>query len=125
MARFCQPAGDLRCAHVTDLTSAFAGIRLAGPSSADVLKKVCRLRLDHAGLLCGQCAQTPVARVGAVVMRDDLMGMMSYMLLVSRDYGEYVWKSLTSAGERHHIRHFGVAAERRLTRGITDVAAIQ
>ncbi len=125
VAHFCKPALDLRCAHVTDLTSAFAAIRLAGPSSADVLKKMCPLRLDRRGLLCGQCAQIPLARVGAVVMRDDLIGLMSYLVLVSRDFGEYVWKSLMSAGEGHHIRQFGLAAERRLSRGTSDVAAVQ
>jgi heterotetrameric sarcosine oxidase gamma subunit len=117
VARLAEPAPDLECMHVTDLTSAFAAMRLVGPSSAAVLKKICPLHLGGGGLVSGQCAQTPVARVGAVVMRDDdLMGWMGYLILVSRDYGEYVWKSLLSAGEGLHIGYFGLAAERRLAR---------
>lgn len=117
-------ASDFGCAHVTDLTSAFAAIRLTGPSSAEVLKKICPLRLDGGGLAPGRCTQTPVARVSAVIMRDDLMDLMSYLILVSRDHGEYVWKSLMSAGEGYHIRQFGLSAERKFTEGIPDVAAV-
>jgi sarcosine oxidase subunit alpha len=110
VARFAQPATDLECAHVTDLTSAFAVLRLVGPSSAAVLKKICPLDLDGGGLLSGQCAQAPVARVGAVVARDDVGGRRGYLILVSRDYGEYVWKSMLDAGERLHLGCFGLIA---------------
>jgi heterotetrameric sarcosine oxidase gamma subunit len=110
VASFAQPAKDLECTHVTDLTSAFAAIRLVGPSSAAVLKKICPLDLDGGGLASGRCAQAPVARVGAVVMRDDLVGWTGYLILVSRDYGEYVWKSVLDAGEGLHIGCFGLTA---------------
>lgn len=111
-ARFAEPATDRECTHVTDLTSGFAAMRLVGPSSAVVLKKICPLDLD--GLDSGQCAQAPVARVAAVVMRDDLMGSMGYLILFSRDYGEYVWKSMLSAGEGLRIGCFGLTAEKRV-----------
>jgi heterotetrameric sarcosine oxidase gamma subunit len=112
VARFAESATDLECTHVTDLTSGFAAIRLVGPSSAAVLKKICPLDLDR--LASGQCAQAPLARVGAVVMRDDLMGSMGYLILVSRDYGEYVWKSMLSAGEGLRMGCFGLTAEKRV-----------
>ena len=110
--RFAERATSLECSHVTDLTSAFAAMRLVGPSSAAVLKKICPLDLDR--LASGRCAQAPVARVGAVVLRDDLMGWMGYLILVSRDYGEYVWKSMLSAGEGLHMGYFGLTAEKRV-----------
>jgi heterotetrameric sarcosine oxidase gamma subunit len=116
MSRFAEPVTDLECAHVTDLTSAFAALRLVGPSSAAVLKKICALDVD--GLASGQCAQAPVARVAAVVLRDDLATWIGYLILVSRDYGEYVWKSMLSAGGLH-FGHFGLTAE-KLIRKISE-----
>src|SRR5262245_50427892 len=110
VARFAQPATDLECTHSTDLTSAFAAMRLVGPSSGAVLKRLCPLNLDEGGLGSGRCAQAPVARVGAVVMRDDLMERTGYLILASRDYGEYVWKSILDAGEGLHITCFGLTA---------------
>jgi sarcosine oxidase, subunit alpha len=111
--------------HLTDLTSAFAVILLAGPRSTEVLKTICPLRLDGAGLIPGLCAQAPVARVNAIVMREDYEELKSYLILVSRDYGEYVWKSIMSAGGKHDIRQFGLTAEQRLTQGSSDAAAVQ
>jgi glycine cleavage system aminomethyltransferase T len=42
------------------------------------------------------------------------MGSMGYLILVSRDYGEYVWKSMLSAGEGLRMGCFGLTAEKRV-----------
>lgn len=122
--RLTEVAIDMECLHVTDLTSAYAAFRLAGPLSMDVLKKLCPINLETRAFPSGQCAQTPLARVGSVILRDDFLGLMSYLVLVSRDYGEYVWRSVIGAGHKYRIRPFGLTAERRFIEGVGSVATL-
>jgi heterotetrameric sarcosine oxidase gamma subunit len=117
------PAQD--CAHITDMTSAFAAFRLSGPESTEILKRICPINLDNRSFVSGQCAQASLARVGAVLVRDDVGNLPNYLILVSRDYGEYCWESIVHVGQKYGLRCYGVSAARRLDQGISNVAAIQ
>jgi heterotetrameric sarcosine oxidase gamma subunit len=123
--RFRDLAPAEECAHVTDMTSAFAAFRLSGPESAQVLKRICPINLDGRSFASGQCAQASLARVGAVILRDDIGTLPNYLILVSRDYGEYVWEGVVHVGEKYGMRCYGLSAARRLDQGIGNVAAIQ
>jgi len=105
-------AGDA-CVHVTDLTSAYAVLRLAGPKSTELLKKLSSVRVDS--IATDRCIQGPLAGVRALLIRRDAGDVLSWLLFVSRDFGEYVWECVLSAGREFGIRPFGTAAESSLT----------
>ena len=123
--RLSDAASASGCVHVTDLTSAYAAIHLVGPKSLDLLKKLCPADLAPRSFPSSRCVQAPVAKVGGLLIREDIAGLLAYYLLVSRDYGEYVWKCVMAAGQEYGIRPFGLTAEQRLERKeAKDVAAI-
>jgi glycine cleavage system aminomethyltransferase T len=100
--------------YVTEVTSVYAQLLLAGPRSREVLSKLTSLNLSEnaRGNLTG--AQANVAHVHAIVLRQDLAGILAYHLLVGRDYGESVWESVLHAGHEFQITPFGLQALRQL-----------
>lgn len=104
-----QAALPFPCCHVTDLTSAFATFRIAGPRSSDVLRKLCPVDFSEGSFAMGRCTQAPMARVPVLILRDDCSKLLSYLVLASRDYGEYAWRSIMLAGHGCGLRGFGSA----------------
>ncbi len=91
---------------VTDVTSVYAQFLLAGPRSADVLRKLTSLNVTVlANLACGQAN---VAHVPAIVLRDDMARLPAFHVLVSREYGESVWDVILHAGHEFHITPCGL-----------------
>ena len=111
--RLADAAAVDACVHVTDITSAYAVLRLAGPMSTELLKKLSSVRIDS--IATGRCIQGPLAGVRALLIRHDAGDVLSWLLFVSRDFGEYVWECVLSAGREFGIRPFGTAAESSLT----------
>lgn len=101
-------AGDA-CVHATDITSAYAVLQLAGPTSTELMKRLCSVRVD--GVTSDRCFQCPVVGIRALVIRRDMGNVPCWLLLVSRDFGEYAWECVYSAGHEFGIRPFGTAAE--------------
>lgn len=106
-------AGDDACVHVTDVTSVYAVLQLAGPMSMQLLKKLSSVQVDS--LASGRCIQGPLAGVRTLLVRRDIGSVPSCLLFVSRDFGEYAWECVLSAGGEFGIRPFGRAAENSLT----------
>lgn len=102
-------AGDT-CAHVTDVTSAYAVLQLAGPLSTKLLKKLGSSQIDS--VTTDRCIQGPLARVHVLLVRRDVGNVRSWLLFVSRDFGEYLWECVLWGGREFGIRPFGTAAER-------------
>jgi len=100
--------------YVTDVTSVYAQLLLAGPHSRELLNKLTSLNLSDNSLENGKCAQAGVAHVHSIVLRKDLKGIPAYHLLVNRDYGESVWESVLHAGHEFHIVPFGLEAQSAL-----------
>jgi sarcosine oxidase subunit alpha len=102
------------CMHVTETTSGQAAFALVGPQSAAVLAGVTSLDVrpehfpDHA------CAQTSLAHVRATIYRRDWGSLRAYLLLTSRDVGEFVWTMVQTEGQPSGLTPFGVDAERLL-----------
>jgi heterotetrameric sarcosine oxidase gamma subunit len=111
------------CAHTTDVTSAYAAIQLVGPMAAAVLKKLGSASLDQ--VPPGQCVQTATARVWSLLIRYEVRNDFAWMLLVSRDFGEYVWESVLMAGREFGIQPLGLSQTQVIT-GMEefDVAAL-
>jgi len=98
--------------YLTEVTSVYAQLLLAGPHSRQVLHKLTSLNLSENSMGNLTCAQAGVAHVHAMVLRKDLTGMPAVQLLVSREYGESVWESVLHAGHEFHITPFGLEALR-------------
>jgi sarcosine oxidase, subunit alpha len=105
-------SNSIGCAHVEDFTSAFAAILMVGPKSSDLLKKLGSANID--ALPVDGCLQTSIARVGSVLIRWNIKDLPGWMLLFSRDYGEYVWECILSAGHEFGIEPFGMQAQQAM-----------
>jgi len=94
----------------TDVTSVYTNFLLAGPRSGDILGKLSSLNVSDEMLPNLACSQASVAHVHTIVLREDLGMIPAYHLLVSREYAESVWESITHAGAEFRIVPFGLKA---------------
>lgn len=103
--------------YVTDATSVYAALVLAGPHSRAVLQRLTALDLSDNALPDVACARTGLAHVHATILRQDLGPVPAYWLLVGWEYGAYVWDAVLHAGEASGIAPIGLEALHRL-RGV-------
>jgi heterotetrameric sarcosine oxidase gamma subunit len=99
------------CTHVTDLTSALCGLRLVGPRAPAVLERLSSLDLAPDHFADGALAQGSVARIHALIVRRDMVGLIGYDLYVDRDLGAYVWDVLLEQGAPLGLKPVGRDAE--------------
>jgi glycine cleavage system aminomethyltransferase T len=79
-----------------------------------VLGKLTSLNVSDRKLPDLGCAQTSLAHVHTLILRQDLGSVPAFYLLVTRDYAESVWESLLHAGAEFGIAPFGVETLARL-----------
>jgi len=105
---------------IANVTSAFAGVNLAGPNARKVLQK-----------LTGDIALSPedfpylgyreghVADIPARVFRVGFVGELGYEIHVPARFGAALWAAIQQAGEELDIHPFGLEAQRvmRLEKG--------
>jgi sarcosine oxidase subunit alpha len=106
------------CIHAADVTSGLSAYALVGPLATDVLNRLTPLDLRRDRFAQHACAQCDLAHVHATVYREDWGDLPGYLLLVSRDVGEYVWEVIMAAGTALQLRPFGLAAERLLRKAV-------
>ena len=68
-----------------------------GSDAAKMLAKLCGVDLSPGRFAIGQIAQTSVARLGAIVIRQDLGGLLAFFLLADSASAEYLWDCLLDA----------------------------
>jgi glycine cleavage system aminomethyltransferase T len=98
----------------TDITSVYADLFLAGPSSRSALGKLTSLNVSESRLSDRTCAQASVAHVHAIVLREDIKAIPGFHILVSREYAEAVWEAVLHAGRESGLQPFGLEALMRL-----------
>ena len=103
--------------YVTDVTSVYAALLLAGPHSRAVLQRLTALDVSDPALPDLACARTGLAHVHATILRQDLGPIPAYRLLVGWEYGAYAWDSVLHARETFGIAPIGLEALRQL-RGV-------
>ena len=112
------PAGNdpASCVHVTDVTSVYAALLLAGPQSREVLHRLTDTDVSETAMPNLKAAQGGLAHVAAILLRADVGGapavphVPAFWLLVGREYGEYVWEAIMHAGRQFGMVPFGVTA---------------
>lgn len=90
--------------------SVFSQFLLAGPRSRDILSKLTSLNVSDPAFPNGASGQSSLAHVRAMLLRQDLPAVPAFLLLVTRDYGEFVWEAVLHAGHEFHLKPFGLEA---------------
>lgn len=86
-----QAAPSERLLTVTDVTHGYGFMLLAGGKAAQVLPKVCGLNFSDAQFPNRHAAQTRLAKVNCLIIRDDRGDLPAYLLIVERSLAVYVW----------------------------------
>jgi sarcosine oxidase subunit alpha len=112
--------------HVTPVTTAYAGINVAGPRSRELMGRLVERPIDG-GIDLAEDAfgylNVRTGRVagvdGCVLWRIGFTGELSYEVHVPASYGLHVWEALLTHGADLGVRPFGVEAQRilRLEKG--------
>lgn len=89
-----------RSGHVSviDHTHARAAIRVTGAATPSVLEKVCGLDWDDDMTPDGAATSASVARVTCDVVRHDLDGTRSYLVVCDRSFAQYLFDAVLDAG---------------------------
>lgn len=74
-----------------------AWFRVTGAAAAAMFAKLCAVDLRAKKFAELDIAQTSVARLNAIVVRDDLGGVPAYHLLADSAAGEYLWRAALEA----------------------------
>ena len=112
-------AGTGARAYVTDITSAYASINVAGPRARETLARLTDLDLSPRKFRYMRARRGDVAGVPAILLRIGFVGETGWELHFPSEYGEHVWDALMEAGRDFGISPFGVEAQRilRLEKG--------
>jgi heterotetrameric sarcosine oxidase gamma subunit len=83
---------------VVDLTHGRALLRVSGPETMTLLRRVTAVDLDDRLVPDGSALRTSVARVVTDLIRDDYEGNPSFLMHCERSSGRYLQQSLLAAG---------------------------
>ena len=100
---------------LTNVTSAYAGVNLAGPKSRAVLQQTCNdIDLTPEGFPYLAVRTATVANIPARLLRVGFVGELGYEIHVPSSQGEALWDALLDAGDRYGIQPVGIEAQRLL-----------
>jgi glycine cleavage system aminomethyltransferase T len=101
-----EPIAFVASSSVTDVTSIYSAILLAGPNARPVLQKLTTLNVSDSSMPESSARQTRLAHVNATILRGE-----GFLILNTRDVAQHVWEALLHAG----ARPFGMIAQQRWT----------
>lgn len=83
---------------------------VTGARSAEMFAKICGVDLRPGAFEIGRIAQTSIARLNGVVVRDDRGGVPAYHLLADSASAEYLWDCLIDSMAEFDGAPVGLAA---------------
>ena len=92
---------DDRHAAVIDLTESRTVIAVSGAHARDLLAKGCTLDLHPRAFKVGACAQTGLARAGAILHLVD--ETPTFEITILRSFADYMWVWLADAAEEYGV----------------------
>ena len=113
------PSGDLASAvahlraarvFVTDVSSGWTVLRLAGPRVRDLLQEMESQDLEPDAIPDEAIIAVPMGGCRVILSRRDHGGIPGFTLLVARDEAQHLWDVLTEIGAPHGLRHVGASA---------------
>jgi sarcosine oxidase subunit alpha len=104
---------------VANRTAAMAAMNLAGPAARDILASLTELDVSLGGFPYMAVREGPVAGVPCRVLRIGFVGELGYEIHCPSSQAWFLWNALLTAGSGHHLKPFGVEAQRvlRLEKG--------
>jgi sarcosine oxidase, subunit alpha len=99
---------------VTNLTSGFAAVNVAGPKARDLLRKLTDIDLSTEKFPYMASSSGLVADVPCILLRIGFVGETGWEIHFPAEYGEYFWERLLEAGKEFGIEPFGVETQRLL-----------
>ncbi len=91
--------------------------RITGCKSVDMLAKLCAIDFRDSNFKMLQVAQTSVARLNAIILREDLGGSHGFHILADRGSAEYLWDCIVDAGGEYAIQVVGLRLLGELKQG--------
>ncbi len=88
---------------VIDVTHGSVVLRLSGESARRALEKVCAIDLSDRATPNGSSFRSRVAAVVSTVVRDDVDGDPSYLIVSDRSSGQFLFDALADAGQEFGI----------------------
>lgn len=95
---------------VTDVTHGLADIRVMGPQTQALLRKICALDTSENAFPNMTAAQTSVAKTKQLLIRRDFGPVVAFQFLGAQSLGVYLWEVLMEAGHEFGIQPIGVRA---------------
>ncbi len=89
---------------------------VSGAQAPAMFAKLCGVDLRPHRFTAGEIAQTSIARLNGIVIRDDLGAVPAYHLLADSAAAGYLWSCLLDAMAEFDGRPVGLGAVRRLRR---------
>ena len=84
---------------VTDLTHGRGHFLLCGENAADILPKICGLDFSERVFPDGSAAQTSLAKVRTLIIRQDNENMPCYHLVMGQSLAAYTWEVVFDAAQ--------------------------
>ena len=101
----------------TNITSAYAGFNVIGPSTEGLISKLTSLDLSMRAFPDGTCAETELAGVQALLVRPRARAVPEIAVYVGWDVGEYVWDRVLESGTGLGLTPLGTGGLRMLHEG--------
>ena len=100
---------------ISNVTSAFAAVNLAGPDSRKVLAQLCSdVDLSPEAFPYLAYREGHVAGIPARLLRVGFVGELGYEIHVPSRFGKALWDAVMAAGKAFDIKPFGVETQRLL-----------
>jgi heterotetrameric sarcosine oxidase gamma subunit len=95
---------------VTDITHGRVEIRVIGPTSSQLLSKVCGLDFHPTEFPNHHAKQSSLAKTHQLIIRRDIGELPAFSIIGARSLGAYVWEILSEAGREFGLIPIGRAA---------------
>ena len=105
--------GDM-CVHITNVTSNYAAVNVAGPYARQTLTKLTGIDLSPSGFRYMRFAKGEIADIPGMLLRIGFVGEPGWEVYVAAEYGEHLWEAIMDAGSEFGIAPFGLEAQRIL-----------
>ena len=112
-------AGTDMKASVTNVTSGYAAINVAGPQARETLSKITDVDLATDRFRYMRFREGKVAGVSSMLLRIGFVGETGWEVHFPAEFGEHMWDAVMDAGREFGIAPFGLEAQRilRLEKG--------
>ena len=107
-------AGTGQDASVTNVTSNYAAVNVAGPYARQTLSKLTDIDLSPKAFRYLRFTQGEIAGIPGMLLRIGFVGEPGWEVHVPAEYAEYLWEAVMEAGSEFGIAPFGLEAQRVL-----------